>query len=323
MTAWADIAWLLTLVAMGAWLPPALLGPFLVQGFANDRIEPRQRARRLLLIAALPVLLPLVVVCAAAGIAAAKASGWIDDHCIGHGPGHPHLCFVHLPTLALSPLAWWPQFMFTAVVCGQLARAAIPELRSASEITALRALSTRRGCLRVVPAARSLAVAHGLLRPGMLVTRGVLDTLSVHERRILIAHEAAHLRHGDPRRSLLLLALSAVHLPNGRRALRQAWRPALEHAADDAASRRFGAEDVATTLARVARSGRTNSSMLPAVAGTDPVQRAWRLLGAGPAETAGTPVFETGCGLTLLFCAICVAVAHHTLETLLGVIVGL
>lgn len=323
MTAWADLAWLLTLAAMAAWLPAALLGPVLVQRFANDRIEPRRRARRLLLIAALPMLLPLVVICAAAGIAAAKAGGWIDDHCIGHGPGHPHLCFVHLPMLALNPLSWWPQLLFTGLVCGQLASAAIRELRSASEIAALRALSTGRGRLRVVPAARALAVAHGLLRPGVLVTQGLLDMLSVHERRILLAHEGAHLRHGDPRRSLLLLMVSAVHFPGGRRALRQAWRPALEQAADDTAARRFGADAVANTLARVARSARTNSSLLPAVAGTDPVQRAWRLLGAGPVETAGTSAFEAGCGLTLLLCAGCVAVAHHGLETLLGVITGL
>jgi Zn-dependent protease with chaperone function len=318
-----DLLWLVTLIALAAWAVAALSAPLLVHLAAGA--APRRRADRLLLVAATPWLAPLAVTAATLGIALAKSAGWIEDHCLGHGPGHPHLCLTHLPMLGLTPAAWAPQALVVGFAAVHLLRTGLRERRAAAEVTALAALSEPRGRLRVAAAARPLAVAHGLLRPGILVTRGLLDALSARQRRILVAHEAAHLRGGDPRRAFALALLTALHLPAGRRRLCRAWAEAVEQAADDLTARRFGADAVAATIARVARSARTESMIAPAMAGADPVARAWRLLARDPGAPAPAtaPVYELVLAAVVVGAGLTVALAHHGVETLLGLLLGI
>lgn len=69
-----------------------------------------------------------------------------------------------------------------------------------------------------------IALCHGLVRPRVLVSTGLLDVLDDDQLLAVLAHEAAHARQRDPLRRLVLRALS----------LSGATMPALDTLADHA-----------------------------------------------------------------------------------------
>ncbi|MCL4847238.1 MAG: M56 family metallopeptidase [Acidobacteria bacterium] len=82
---------------------------------------------------------------------------------------------------------------------------------------------------------------HGLVRPTIVVARGLLATLSPAQIEAALAHELAHLAHRDVLRTWILMALRVVHWFNplaqvvARRAAQE-----LEWRADDTAARVTG-----------------------------------------------------------------------------------
>ncbi|MEE4381983.1 MAG: M48 family metalloprotease [Pseudomonadales bacterium] len=316
------LVWFASLLALIAWMVSALFTPLVLNGIERAGAEPRLRGRRVLVVAALPLLAAMGVGGSMLMVIVGKAAGWIDDHCLEHGPGHPHLCLHHLPALALNPGLWLPQAAaLIALLIGQL-RAVGQEVSVGRALASVSALSRRRGVLRIAEFARPLAVAHGLRRPVVLLSRGLLSGLDARQRRIVLAHEAAHLRAGHPRWSLLLLLLSVFHLPKARHALAEAWSAAREHVADDEVARRFGAQDVAETLARVARFRPVDSSVAVSVAGHDPLARAWRLIEPRSFDDGGGQWFEAGVACAGSALAASILIGHHAMETLLGLLVG-
>jgi len=156
----------------------------------------------------------------------------------------------------------------------------------------------------------------------VVLSRGLLNELSPRERRIVLAHEAAHLRHGDVRRNVLFELLLKLHFPVARRRLRQAWLSALEERADDAVARRFGAEPVVETLLHVARLKLHQPVSGFSVAGANLADRVGRLLDGERGTTVDAPVFETACAFVLTALFASAIVGHHALETLLGFLTG-
>jgi Zn-dependent protease with chaperone function len=119
-----------------------------------------------------------------------------------------------------------------------------------------------------VDAEPPLMALAGVLRPRLLVTRGLMNALSGEELSACIAHELAHARAWDNLKRLAMRvspdALSGTGLA---RAIERRWASASEHAADAAAGRRGITTRwaLASALVKIAR-------LIPeSVAMTDPV----------------------------------------------------
>jgi beta-lactamase regulating signal transducer with metallopeptidase domain len=76
----------------------------------------------------------------------------------------------------------------------------------------------------------------GVIRPRLIVTRGVVSALTIDELRAGIAHEIGHLRAWDNLKRLVMVAAPDVLAETRAAAAIEArWAAAAEHAADRAA----------------------------------------------------------------------------------------
>ncbi|MFO8156452.1 MAG: M56 family metallopeptidase [Pseudomonadota bacterium] len=320
MTAWLDLLWLLLVVALASWAV-AVVGLSLVGGSAlRPQLPPGPRARRAVLLALLPWLVPITVVGALAVVAASKPAGLTSDHCLIHGTGHPHICFEHLPAIGLGPThAAGAAVLLLAVLLPAL-RLLLREWQLATRIDALRRLAVGWRRLRIVSSAEPIALAVGGRDSTVLLSRGLLDRLDPRERRIVLGHELAHLRQGDPVRHRLFEWLLLLQPGWTGRPLRRHWRQAREELADDRVAREYGAEAVAGVLLKVIRMGRSAEAAGPAFVGPEPRRRVARLIHTD--EPMTRPLFEWGYAALLLLTGVTAAIAHHSLETALGWVIG-
>jgi Zn-dependent protease with chaperone function len=316
-----SLMWLMFLLIAGAWVLSSLALPPIIRWLLTGVHDPAARGRRVLSAALIPWLVPATIGAAALATAASKTLGWIADHCPHHGLGHPHLCFSHLPAVDLGVVHGAVAGAIAMPVVLSLVRLLRSEYRAVRDLNLLRMLSTSRGRLRIVSATAPFALAGGLFEPVVLCSDSLLKQLSCRERRIVLAHEAAHLRRGDTRRRVLFELLLLLHLPMVRRRLRVEWLRALEERADETVARRFGADQVVATLLRVARLELRQPVPGFSVAGANLAERAQRLLDGGGGRRIGRS-FEAAylLGLAALFTV--AVLGHHGLETLLGVIPG-
>jgi beta-lactamase regulating signal transducer with metallopeptidase domain len=86
----------------------------------------------------------------------------------------------------------------------------------------------------------ALCIAAGLLRPRVLVSRGLLDALSPEQRDALFAHERGHTERRDALLRLTAGVLSRVYPHSLRRLLLDDLELAAEQACDEAAARAVG-----------------------------------------------------------------------------------
>jgi beta-lactamase regulating signal transducer with metallopeptidase domain len=103
-----------------------------------------------------------------------------------------------------------------------------------------------------------LLAMSGLLRPRLLISRGVLRTLSAEELDAALRHEHAHRTSRDNlRRLLILLAPDILPFVRPLRSLERTWSRLAEWAADDqaAAGDSSRAVSLAAALIQVARMG--------------------------------------------------------------------
>lgn len=322
MIAWLDLLWLFFLLAFATWVLVVAAVPAIIMLAVRTSLAPSVRARRGLLIAGLPWIAPLIVIASVCVLAASKQLGWIADHCIYHGPGHPHLCFEHLPAIGLSSLHAFGASLAVACLLLVLVRFIRRERQMTSRVNALRVLARGRRRLRILDDHQPFAFAAGFGDAFVLLSRGLLQQLSPRQRRIVLAHEVAHLRHRDLPLTLLFEILLLLHIPSTARELRSLWRQALEERADDRVATHYGVVDVAGTLIKVLRVSRSAPVLAFAVAGADPLKRVKRLLCSDDELPGRRWRFELVYLTLLLAAAAAVLVAHHPLETLLGVITG-
>ena len=112
--------------------------------------------------------------------------------------------------------------------------------------------------LLVVESHAPLLAMSGLFRPRMLISRGVLQTLSSEELSAALLHEHAHRTSRDnAKRLLLLLAPDIFPFFHPLRALEHSWSRLAEWAADDEATSGDSnrAVSLASALVQVARMG--------------------------------------------------------------------
>ena len=319
MTTWLSALWIALLAIPVGWAVSVVVAALLACIPADRRLDPAVRIRRLYLVAALPWVVPLVLLLALVVPAAAKPLGLIADHCLSHGLGHPHLCLEHLPALALAQWHWFVVGLGGAWFALSALRHAMRQRTANARLRAITSLARGRGPLRVLETGECVVFAADPGAPVVLISRGLLDRLAPRERRIVLAHEAAHLRQRDPAQSRLLEWLLLAHWPGAAVRLRRAWHQAVEERADDAVAERFGAEPVARTIVEVVRA--TSGRDVPAfsAAGADTVLRIERLL-AGFTAARPRPVYETVYGMALATAAVALVASHHAVETLLGML---
>lgn len=319
MMIWLDFICLLVLVALVAWLPAVGLLHLATRWL----MSPNTQSRHLWLLASVPWLTMAAPLSAMCVVAAAKPLGWIADHCTHHETHHPHLCFEHWPAVEWHLV----HLVGAATLAGLIVRilgSFLRQERQAARYTAtLRALSHGHGRLRRLDIPDAFACSAGYQQQALFITRGLIDRLSYRERRIVLAHEVAHLRHRDPLRNLAFNILLLAHLPATARTLRARWRQAMEEQADDHVARQFGPEAVAGTLIKVARLGRPSLQGGLSAMGGRVLARIERLLYEPTGTTATRSSLSGTIGAAIFLGGVAaMVVTHHSIETLLGFLVG-
>jgi hypothetical protein len=312
-----SMAWLLAAAMAVAWLAATAVASGLIRRAALPGLDPRGRKTRLLLVALLPWAVPLLAVSAVLAPAIAKPFGVIAHHCVEHGPGHPHICLEHPPIVTLSAWHW---LALAAAVLGLLwsiGTHVLHRRRARSQLRSLLAFAGGPGPVRTLDTPHVVALAADPGRPVILLSSELRRRLQPRQRRIVLAHEIAHLRHGDLYSSRLIDVLSVLHISPVGRKLRAAWRQSIEEHADDVVAARFSREDVAQTLIRVARMPAISAGSALRASGGNAVQRIERLLDP-PVERRGRAAFAAAYAGALLAGWLVVVWAHHTIETLLG-----
>ena len=156
-----------------------------------------QRAALLLALALLP---PVAAAFAAVlGFAPRIGGVLVDRHC--HADG----CWPHVPTLHADIAYAVPLAAALLVGTGTVLWMIGGRLRrSLSFASLLRRVAARqeREPFELIETPERLACCVGLLRPRVLVSRGLLDALAPAELRVVVAHERAHAVRLDNLRQL-------------------------------------------------------------------------------------------------------------------------
>ena len=140
----------------------------------------------------------------------------------------------------------------------QRALAASVRFRRAWQQAGREALLSESSKAVIVEKDAPLLALAGVIRPRLVVSRGVLRNLSAEELRMALLHENAHRDSGDNlKRLVLLLAPAPVPFFRVFSSLEQSWAKLSEWAADDEAVRgdSHRALSLAAALLRVARMG--------------------------------------------------------------------
>jgi Zn-dependent protease with chaperone function len=320
----------LFLLAGVAFLAIGAVGSAILVGLVRTRLlrcEPRARHRAIVVLAALPVLTALALLTTASlpSLLALFVPGL--DHCTAHDDGHAHLCFTHLPvasvhlgvTLGLGFLVGYA-----------LLRASLAAARVARALHIVRAL-TRVGQeqaelgLTIVETAQPVCLAAGFVRPRVLISRGLLESLGSEERSVVLAHERAHVRRRDALASGVVRALAVVHLPRVGAWLVNELDVAAEQACDDEAATAV-ADRVAVASAILAveravwRSTAPRLELVGIAFGARAVERRVEALLAEPLPPTSLRSLTGPLGVALLAVVLHAGELHHATEFLLSAV---
>jgi Zn-dependent protease with chaperone function len=280
------------------------------------RLGPMTEQRAAEVAAVLPLVLAVLTV---AILIAHSTLG--TDHCAAHDH-HAHLCVVHgAPWIERT----WVVVALAVAAATMLGRMVIvvgSYVRGARGIRDLQRLSRQAGQVRLVESDRAFCF---VARAGIYVSSRAWSALPDGERAALVAHEAAHVDHGDLRKRAMMEALLVFAAPFVGDRVRTAWLHASERRCDARAAAVIGApETVASAMISMCRL----QTARPAPSfGFTPT--ADELAGRVQAVLAGSPVGErTAVVLTRSVVVFCLVLAilglaaaepiHHAFETLLG-----
>lgn len=187
-------------------------------------------------------------------------------------PMHCHgaACGAHSPVVDLPSAGGGLVLLIGGLVVPWAALAALQAIlggkRRLATLFTMSADSRGRG-YRIIDTHRVFAWCCGLLRPRLLVSRGLLDSLSPAELEAVLAHERAHAERLDNLRLLLVRWSTVAWPPASRRAVRGYCDRACEAACDEPALRVLGDRDAYAELLTKVSHGepglRHASAMLP------------------------------------------------------------
>ncbi len=295
------------------------------------RWHPVDRGRLALGAAALPALLPtlLIAVVLAPGLLGLLASDL--DHCSAH-PGHVHLCLLH-PT-AFLPLEWatvlgsWTAIglavgIAVVVVCRVSQRRS--QAQPLAHLAALAGVDGT-GNARIVELDRPLAITYGYWRPRTIVSRGLVDSVASRQLDTILAHEAEHARRRDPLRFAIARPLARLLPPGVRRDVLETLASSAEQACDEAACEASGdrlalAETILRVEALTSRWSRELVTTAVAIEGGSIAARVEALL---EPPRARLRLAWLGPSTILLVCVLAASLRglHHEAEHLLALLIG-
>ena len=277
-------------------------------------IAPRHRARLWLGLSAVPSAVGLLAVT----VSFLPAMGIGQDHCLAHGPHHPHLCPHHIgsaPGIVLVLVAG-----LSAIRVVQVLVELVRGLRLSRDTSgSLAQASDNHHDVLVFPSDEPQAFVLGALRPRVHVSRGLLS-LGHDVVEPVLAHERVHARRRDLLWRALCPMLAVGHLPSVTSSLRTRLTTAQEMAADTEAADALpeGRLKIALALVVLAKLARTPSPGISFTHGNlkarvDALLEGRRTHPAWPARLL--LIF----GLLLpVAVGACHDLIHHSLETLLG-----
>lgn len=290
------------------------------------RWDPQSRHRAIIVLAALPMVVTGTLLLSSVLPSLVSLLVPSFDHCLVHDDGHAHLCFVHLPTTGIHA-ALGLGLVFVATYALIRTGLAAHDLRLAVRvINAAMTTGEARNDLNVtvIDSEQPLCVTAGLLRPQVMVSRGLLTALSETERRVVLAHEHAHANRRDALTSYVVRVLSALHLPSTAQWLVREVELAAEQACDEAAVAALGDRlTVAAAILSVERMTQRalSTAFAPAVVafGASAVERRVEALLDEPLPTQGLRAVLGSIALAALCALFASDELHHLTESLLAV----
>lgn len=317
----STLLWMIALPALAAGFL-GVLGSSLLEPLIRRMPHAADRRLGYLMLGALPLLLGYITAFALIVLASSKAMGWIVDHCVLHGTvDHPHLCLEHLPAIRAGVIPWLIALMVVLPAIARLAGWISHQNRVRHSVRVLSALSKPRGPVSVVANDTPTAFVGGIRNPRIFISNQLLGLLSLRDRRIVVAHESAHLRSRDPLWRTVLEILLVLHRPACADAIRVGWIQAAEECADAKVAGRFGSTDTALALLRVLRlTGGARAGTVSCIQGASPMARIVRL-------QEGTVSDSRQVQLTILTASACLTIAaavlalHHPIETAFGLLI--
>ena len=306
------------------WFVSALMAGAVLTWHASLRGRGAWAERRAAVLAiAVPPVLGAVVV----GVLAGDSLFGSSDHCMQHLE-HLHLCVVHGAAWIAKHWALVSVSVIgSAVAVRLLARAdAIwKSRRLLSEVETFSAPAELAGtAVMIVPTEQPMCFTAGARSPKIYVSRTIWERLDSGERRAMLAHEQAHVNHGDLWRGSLLNAVALLGAPLLAGRMLTLWNQASERLCDRAAAAVVNSEaTVASAIASVSRLACAAPGARSFLARADHVED--RIHAVMSERTDGRAAAATMSHVTLAVVAVltvaCVALAdplHHALETLLG-----
>ncbi len=303
-----------------AWTLSALGSAVLSR--AGDRLArsgPMAERRAAEAIALVPIALAAAVVGALIAHSALGA-----DHCEAHAH-HAHLCLAH-------GAGWldraWVMAMLAGVGAVMVVRGSllvVTTIQGARSIAQLRAVGTRRGDVCIVDSDRAFGFVAGYRRSTIFVSTCAWSALDGAEQRALVAHESAHVRHGDLARRFLLECLLVLAAPLVAARVRAMWMAACERLCDARAVEETG--DPAAVASAMVSLCKLNAARPVHAFGFTPA--AEQLADRVRAVLARTPIGQRAAAVltrtiaitAVLVVGLAVLAAeplHHAFETLLG-----
>lgn len=319
MSEWISVVAMPTGVFVAGWCLLCLLigGAYRSARGSLASLNPSQHSFVLLAVALAPIVVSGLVTLL---VYAPQFGGPIlDNHC------HSELCTPHVP--AMNTSGWFALpvalviLLVTSVALAILGHALVRAIGLGRTLLAI--AGERRRSFDVLETQTPGAWCVGLLRPRILVSKGLMSLLAGNQLAVVLAHERAHALRRDNLRHLAA-GIGTWLMPRGtRRQLLADLRLAAEQACDRRAARELGSpRQVAETLLAVRKAcgsftrRATASAFCP-----DATDARIAALTDGSAHTVKAVTLVLPIALVyILLTAMGTTAVHHGLEILPGII---
>lgn len=288
-------------------------------------LQPHVRHRVLVGLAAAPIVVSGLLLFSAALPSVVSLLVPELDHCSTHDDGHAHLCFIHLPRGPLNLAALLVLVFATTYLLARWALSGASIFRSSRLLRALSAtgLPTAND-VTILETSEAVCMAAGLLRPRVLVSRGLLERLGEDGQAIVFEHERAHIRRRDALVASLVRFCVPLHVPGVGSWLLRELEIAAEQACDEETGARIGDRTkVAEAILAVERLAQlTPRGMRPGAVGFGDcavIRRVESLL-EEPKAPRSLRLLGVALGLAMAAVLLCSSSLHHTTESLISVI---
>jgi Zn-dependent protease with chaperone function len=245
------------------------------------------------------------------------------DHCLVHD-GHLHLCLVHPPASLGGLLGWSVNGVFWGIVAAGIVAGARRALEAARSLQVLRQAAHYDAAVgaHLIRSALPFSAAVGLFRQQVVLSTALAAALPPALLRVVLAHEAAHVRRHDSFWQLLAALLATAHMPYLRCQLLADLALAAEQACDEDAATvtrdRLGVAQAILFVERMLGDRVRPLPLMSGFGGSDVAARVEALL-VPPRRTRQWKMRAVEAGLVLALMALAPFDAlHHWTETLLG-----